>query len=154
MYLSVRSESLLLCQNVITAEDTLSCINSVVEAEWNLLWDKYLYTHNPQPRTYTLANASNQNNNVPNRWISTIRSNMIQFSHLNQILLHNNVVSSNKIKNNYIHSFSNSINASVSKSIKNLSFIILQKDCFAVVYWQKQNRFCLPDNTKYQESLA
>lgn len=33
-----------------------------------------------------------------------------------------------------------------------MSFIILQKFCFAVVHWQKQSSFCLPDITKYEES--
>lgn len=60
-----------------------------------------------------------------------------------QILLQDNVISSNKITKHFFHSFSNSINPSVSKSIKNLSFIILQKEYFAVVHWQKQNSSAL-----------
>lgn len=43
-------------------------MNLGLEGEQNLpLWDKDLYIHDPQPRTYPLANASNQNNSVPNR---------------------------------------------------------------------------------------
>lgn len=71
MYLFIKPTSLPLWQNAITGEDILFCRNSGVQGEnlgGNLpLQGNNLYIHDPQPRIYILATASDQNNNVPNR---------------------------------------------------------------------------------------
>lgn len=63
--------------------------------------------------------------------MNSVRSNMFNLSCLNEVVLHDNMLLNEKKK---IIPSATRVNVAVTDSIKNLSFIILQKFCFAVVH--------------------